>query len=60
MIRVRVFKTADVFVGANRRVGFKYSLKFYCHRLDSCSYSFDSNFGDVSLLFRRLYKCFKF
>ena len=30
MIKVRLFKTADVFVRANRRVGCKYSLKFYC------------------------------
>ena len=30
MIRVRLFKMADVFVGANRRAGCKYSLKFYC------------------------------
>ena len=30
MIRVRLFKTADVFVGANRRAGCKYTLKFYC------------------------------
>ena len=30
MIRVRLFKTADVFVGANRQAGCKYLLKFYC------------------------------
>ncbi|KAF2616960.1 hypothetical protein F2Q68_00038939 [Brassica cretica] len=29
MIRVRSFKTADVFVGANRQAGCKYSLKIY-------------------------------
>ena len=30
MIRVHLFKMADVFVGASRRAGCKYSLKFYC------------------------------
>ena len=30
MITVRLFKMADVFVGANRRAWCKYSLKFYC------------------------------
>ena len=29
MIGLRSFKTADVFVGVNRRAGCKYSLKFY-------------------------------
>ena len=27
---MRLFRTADVFVGANRQAGCKYSLKFYC------------------------------
>ena len=27
---MRLFKTADVFVGASQRAGCKYSLKFYC------------------------------
>ena len=29
MIRFRLFKTAGMFVGANRRTGGKYSLRFY-------------------------------
>ena len=29
MIRLRLFKTAGVFVGANQRTGCKYSLRFY-------------------------------
>ena len=55
MIRVCLFKTADAFVWANRRAWCKYSLRILWSRLVSCSYSLDSNFSDVLLLFWRLY-----
>ena len=43
MIRLRLFKTAGVFVGANRRVGCKYSLRFLWSRSYSCLQSFEFN-----------------